>query len=164
MSELKDKAKNLKEISKKYGYDLKHTHALEIISQLDLNVNRHVALKKEKESQSFFGLDFSKAPLSINVPFFEGFVIEIVERDESVNFIITDERNLDLELLMEADILNIKSFRFLTEDEVKKPGFSFRISKDDEEDLLVPFKTLFDWIMHRAKEEKCGQFLLYSRK
>lgn len=41
--EIKDNAKKLKTLSKKYGYDIKHSHALEIISILDNKANWHVA-------------------------------------------------------------------------------------------------------------------------
>ena len=41
--EIKEQSKKLKELSKKYGYSIKHGHALEIISQLNNRSNWHIS-------------------------------------------------------------------------------------------------------------------------
>lgn len=43
-NQVKNKAKLLKELSKKYGYDISHGHSLEIISHLENQVNWHVTV------------------------------------------------------------------------------------------------------------------------
>lgn len=43
---IKRSAKKLKEISQKYGYEIKHCHALEILSQMENNTNWHVSSKE----------------------------------------------------------------------------------------------------------------------
>lgn len=161
MSKTKERAVQLKEISKKFGYELKHTHALEIISHLDNNTNRHVALKNDKKKAlSSMGLNFDEAPYGVNTPFYQGYVIEVTDRSEGFNFLVTEEPSLCLETLMEFSE-NIESLRFMTEEEVSKPGFSFTYEDADEP---VPYKTLLEWINKRAKETREGTFLVVTNE
>ena len=48
MSSVKENAKKLKDQAKKYGYEIKHTHALELVSQLLKNNNRQRNKLKQK--------------------------------------------------------------------------------------------------------------------
>ena len=65
MSKLKNQAKKLSQISKKYGYNIKHTHALEIISQLEGDSNRHVKLIKETDSSDLLDDQFQRGLLKM---------------------------------------------------------------------------------------------------
>ena len=65
MSRLKNQAKKLSQISKKYGYNIKHTHALEIISQLEGDSNRHVKLSKSTEASELLDENFQRGLLKM---------------------------------------------------------------------------------------------------
>ncbi len=50
MNDIKKTAKKLKTVSKKFGYDIKHTHALEIVSQVEFGKNRHCILSVKPDN------------------------------------------------------------------------------------------------------------------
>ena len=157
MSKVKDRAAQLKEISKKFGYELKHTHALEIISHLDNNTNRHVALKNEKKIVS--GLSFNKQPFGINHPFLQAYVIELkTPHRESIDFLVTNEPYLGLEDVFDFSE-SISSLRFLTEEEVNTSMLSLL---DEDDAATGPNKPLLEWITDRAKETKSTTFLVFN--
>ena len=116
---IKESSKKLKTIAKKYGYEIKHTHALEIMSQLNHNVNRHVALKKEINKRMIFDLKNQK--YALDIPFFKSHVIKLnLKHSDTFHIYITNsipnmfEDLLDFELNDEI-ILEIESFELLQE-------------------------------------------------
>lgn len=154
MSEIKDQAKKLKEMAKKYGYELKHTHALEIISQLEFGTNRHVALKNEKPNPleiNFHDLknsfEFEVRVNSTLTEMVSGYVIELIDHNELVYFLVATDPCLDLEFLSKECGSQIQSLRVLSEKEVSKSGFEFEFyDEDSDEEKKVPYNSLLEWI------------------
>lgn len=166
MSELKDKAKQLKDISKKYGYEMKYTHALEIVSQLELNVNRHVALKNEKNKSQNFLFDFSLAPIVLEthiridqrtIYVWEPRVVKITCSDDLDYIVVLDESVLDMSLFEDSFPELIQSISFLTKEEIEKKGLNYRFEGEDD---LVPFNSFAEWILDQQKHTEEFAFVL----
>lgn len=166
MSELKKQAKLLKEKAKGFGYEIKHTHALELISQINHGVNRHASLNKEKYSENnFFALANDPA---IKLPFgVEKHVIELFD-GELFQYYVTSNLGLMFEEIYNDEIIeiielseflyNIESFKVLSKKDLEKKITQVNFYG---ESLSNPRK-LFDLILEKAKKTGLENFSLFT--
>ena len=170
MSNVKIQAKKLKEIAQKYGYTLKHTHALEIVSQFLEGVNRHVALKNDQQNfdpfEDFFTIPRFQLPggkEALKLPFgVRKHVIEILFFDETVDYFVTSSLGEMFEEIQSADtiynaeiLFKATAFRVLQEEDLSKQ-ISFHNENNPE---LVDEKTIKEWIM----EKHARTLLIYTQ-
>lgn len=167
MSKIKEQFKKLTELAKKYGYEIKHTHALEIISQLELGVNRHVALKEEatpnrEATKQWLKFCLDGAPKALKLPFFEAYVLEIGlgSIGDGVEFIVTPSFGDAMERMGEL-AFSMSHLRILTAEDL-----NIKVSKFSEEELaegVEPVqKTILEWIMEKHENTKEKYFTVFS--
>ena len=159
MSKIKDSAKKLAEQAKKYGYEIKHTHALELVSQILDGTNRHVSLKNEKEVSEemfFYGHGknswrMDKYERGFNVPFFSSHVFMVgFKGSELFDIIVADDMSTFFEILGE-EALELEWIQVLSEKDMKKEIIHFKEDSEIEEDSEFEKKTIFNSILDYHK-------------
>lgn len=164
MSEIKKQAKLLKEKAKEFGYEIKHTHALELISQVTKGVNRHVALKENlKQKPNRFCLDDYEP--AIKLPFgVEKHVIEI-KCDDFIHYYITDSFGTMFEEIFDEEfkdverlLYNVDSFRVMTKEDLEE---EITLMNSDYENLDEP-KKIIDRIIEKAEKTGLESFSLFT--
>lgn len=165
MSEIKDNAKKLCQKAKEFGYDIKHTHALELVSQITRGVNRHVGLKEEKKEESlskeemeemfFYGrgedsFRLDKFEKALRIPFFEAHVLMIgAKHSEEFEIVVSDDLSTALDLLQGE--IDVDWIQVLSPKDLEKEVRQF--NEDEPEKEVV--KTIYNWIMD--KHNKTGE-------
>ena len=161
-SQIKKQAKLLTEQAKKYGYEIKHTHALELVSQLLTNTNRHAALKNEAEYVPLIVAEphlfkLGNFPHTIDIPFFQAYVLEFNCGDENVDFVVTDSLRTAFELMGES-CLQLDHLRIMKPEEL-----DLKLSSLDEDTgERGEEKTLMEWIMAKHKACKSQHFTVFN--
>lgn len=83
-NQVKNKSKLLKEISNKYGYKISHSHALEIMSQLENQINWHVTVAN---SNNYIRTGITELDKNLKGGFLRGKVVSVVgEPNSGKNF------------------------------------------------------------------------------
>lgn len=164
---IKDNAKNLKIKAQEFGYNIKHTHALELVSQILEGTNRHVALKKEQgqnknlEEMFFYGrgptvFRLDKYPQALQLPFFKSHVLMVgLEHTESFELVVADSLSEAMELLGEAG-LSLDYIQVLSPEDLDKEV------RSGEEEGPEQVKTIRQWIMDKHQTTGDTSFTVFN--